>query len=57
MLAHVSTAVHAKLLAQQVLGGRHKAVAAAALLFFFNGGLGFIYDFDMMGRDNFQKIS
>ena len=28
------------LLAQQILGGRHKAVAAAALLFFFNGGLG-----------------
>ena len=45
------------LLSYQVLGGRHKAVAAAALLFFFNGGLGFIYDFDMMGRDNFQKIS
>ena len=45
------------ILAQQVLGGRHKAIAAAALLFFFNGGLGFIYDFDMMGRDNFQKIS
>ena len=45
------------LLAHQVLGGRHKAVAAAALLFFFNGGLGFLYDFDMMGRDNFQKIS
>ena len=45
------------LLSYQVLGGRHKAVAAAALLFFFNGGLGFLYDFDMMGRDNFQKIS
>ncbi|MBE5799245.1 MAG: hypothetical protein E7321_04765 [Clostridiales bacterium] len=45
------------LLAHQVLGGRHKAVAAAALLFFFNGGLGFLYDFDMMGRDHFQKIS
>ena len=45
------------LLAYQVLGGRNKAVAAAALLFFFNGGLGFLYDFDMMGRDNFQKIS
>ncbi|MDA6854766.1 hypothetical protein OSL50_26830, partial [Escherichia coli] len=25
------------LLAQQILGGRHKAVAVAALLFFFNG--------------------
>ncbi len=45
------------LLAHQILGGRHKAVAAAALLFFFNGGMGFLYDFDMMGRDNFQKIS
>ena len=45
------------LLCHQVLGGRRKAVAAAALLFFFNGGLGFIYDFDMMGRDNFQKIA
>ncbi|MBQ7886606.1 MAG: hypothetical protein IJ313_06905 [Clostridia bacterium] len=45
------------LLSHQVLSNRHKAVAAAALLFFFNGGLGFLYDFDMMGRDNFQKIS
>jgi len=45
------------LLAHQVLHGRHKAVMAAALLFFFNGGLGFLYDFDMMGRDHFQKIS
>lgn len=44
------------LLAHQVLGGRHKAVAVAALLFFFNGGLGFLYDFDLMGRDNFAKI-
>jgi len=44
------------LLAQQVLGGRHKAVAAAALLFFFNGGLGFLYDFDMAGRDGFAKV-
>ncbi len=44
------------LLAQEVLGGRRKAVAVAALLFFFNGGLGFLYDFDMMGRDGFEKI-
>ncbi len=44
------------LLAQQVLGGRHKAVAAAALLFFFNGGLGFLYDFDLAGRDGFAKV-
>ena len=44
------------LLAQQILGGREKAVAVAALLFFFNGGLGFLYDFDMAGRDNFEKI-
>ena len=44
------------LLAQQILGGRHKAVAVAALLFFFNGGLGFLYDFDMAFRDGFEKI-
>lgn len=44
------------LLARQVLGNRHKAVAVAALLFFFNGGLGFLYDFDMAGKDNFEKI-
>ena len=44
------------LLAHQVLGSRHKAVAAAALLFFFNGGLGFLYDFDLAGRDGFEKI-
>jgi len=44
------------LLAQQILGGRHKAVAAAALLFFFNGGLGFLYDFDLAGRDGFAKV-
>lgn len=44
------------LLAQEILGSRNKAVAAAALLFFFNGGLGFIYDFDMAGRDGFAKI-
>ena len=44
------------LLAQQILGGRHKAVAVAALLFFFNGGLGFLYDFDMAFKDGFAKI-
>ena len=44
------------LLAQQILGERHKAVAAAALLFFFNGGLGFLYDFDLAGRDGFAKV-
>lgn len=44
------------LLAQEVLGNRRKAVAVAALLFFLNGGLGFLYDFDMMGRDGFEKI-
>ena len=45
------------ILAHQILGGRHKAVAVAALLFFFNGGLGFLYDFDLAGRDGFQKVS
>lgn len=44
------------LLAQQILGGRHKAVAVAALLFFFNGGLGFLYDFDMAWRDGFERV-
>jgi len=44
------------LLARQILGSRHKAVLAAALFFFFNGGLGFLYDFDMVGRDNWQKV-
>lgn len=44
------------LLSREVLGGRRKAVAVAALLFFLNGGLGFLYDFDMMGQDGFAKI-
>lgn len=44
------------LLAQQLLGGRHKAVAVAALLFFLNGGLGFLYDFDLAFTDNFARI-
>ena len=44
------------LLAHQVLGDRRKAVAVAAMLFFFNGGLGFLYDFDLAGRDNFEKV-
>lgn len=45
------------LLTQKILGSRHKAVLVAALLFFLNGGLGFLYDFDMVGRDNWQKVS
>jgi len=45
------------LLARQILGGRHKAAALAAVLFFFNGGLGFLYDFDLAGRDHLQKVS
>ena len=44
------------LLAQQLLGRRHKAVAVAALLFFLNGGLGFLYDFDLAFTDNFARI-
>ena len=44
------------LLAQQILGGRHKAVAVAALLFFFNGGLGFLYDFDLAFADHFARV-
>ena len=45
------------ILAREILGGRNKAILAATLLFFLNGGLGFIYDFDLMGRDGFAKIS
>ena len=44
------------LLAQQILVGRHKAVAVAALLFFFNGGLGFLYDFDLAFADHFARV-
>ena len=44
------------LLAREVLGDRHKAVAVCALLFFLNGGLGFLYDFDMAGRDGFERV-
>ena len=44
------------LLAQQLLGRRHKAVTVAALLFFLNGGLGFLYDFDLAFTDNFARI-
>ena len=44
------------LLAQQMLGGRYKAVAVAALLFFFNGGLGFLYDFDLAFADHFARV-
>ena len=35
---------------------RHKAVAVAALLFFFNGGLGFLYDFDLAFADLFARV-
>lgn len=44
------------LLAARYLGNRRKAIAVAALLFFLNGGLGFLYDFDMAFRDNFLKV-
>ncbi|MDR3051068.1 MAG: hypothetical protein LBU67_05050 [Oscillospiraceae bacterium] len=39
------------LLARAVLGDRPRVAALAALLLFFNGGLGFLYDFDLAGRD------
>ncbi len=44
------------MLAREILGGRHKAVAVAALLFFLNGGLGFLYDFDMAFKDHFERV-
>ena len=56
-LMMVITYVGYMILAREILGDRHKAVLAAALMFFLNGGLGFLYDFDLMGRDNFAKIS
>ncbi len=39
------------LFAREVVGRRHYVIALAMLLFFFNGGLGFLYDFDMAYRD------
>lgn len=44
------------LLAREVLGDRRKAVAVCAALFFLNGGLGFLYDFDMAGKDGFERV-
>ena len=44
------------ILAREILGERRKAIIVAALLFFLNGGLGFLYDFDLMGRDYFARI-
>ena len=45
------------ILAREILGNRRLAIVAAALMFFLNGGLGFLYDFDLMGRDGFAKIA
>ena len=44
------------ILARALLGNRNKAIAVCALLFFFNGGLGFLYDFDMAWRDGFSRV-
>lgn len=44
------------LLARSMLGRRPWLVALAMLLFFVNGGLGFLYDFDMAGRD-FSRVA
>ena len=41
----------------RILKGRWKAVAVCALFFFLNGGLGFLYDFDMAWKDGFQRVS
>lgn len=43
-------------LARAFLYRRNKAIVVAALLFFLNGGLGFLYDFDMAGRDHFARV-
>jgi len=44
------------LLARSALGPRRWLVVLAMLLFFVNGGLGFLYSFDMAGRD-FSKVA
>ena len=44
------------MLSRAFLGKRNKAIVVCALLFFFNGGLGFLYDFDMVGKDNFARV-
>lgn len=44
------------LLCRSVLGDRRKAVVLCAALFFLNGGLGFLYDFDMAGRDGLERV-
>ncbi|MBR1408186.1 MAG: hypothetical protein IJ573_04715 [Clostridia bacterium] len=44
------------LLCRRFLGSRKKAIAVAAVFFFLNGGLGFLYDFDMAGKDHFARI-
>ncbi len=44
------------ILARQVLGNRKKALIVCAALFFLNGGLGFLYDFDMAIADGFARV-
>ncbi|MCL2545173.1 MAG: hypothetical protein FWE77_04560, partial [Clostridia bacterium] len=44
------------LLARSALGPRRWLVALAMLLFFVNGGLGFLYAFDMVGQD-FSRVA
>ncbi|MBQ9010962.1 MAG: hypothetical protein IJ088_16770 [Clostridia bacterium] len=44
------------LLGRRILGNRPVAITAAFLFFFLNGGLGFLYDFDLAFRDNFERI-
>ena len=44
------------LLARRILGNRPLTIAAAFLFFFLNGGLGFLYDFDLSFRDHFVRV-
>ena len=44
------------LLGRRVLGDHPRTLLFAALLFFFNGGLGFLYDFDLAYRDGFARV-
>ncbi|MBQ7487423.1 MAG: hypothetical protein IJT77_08020 [Clostridia bacterium] len=44
------------LLARRILGNRPLTITAAFLFFFLNGGLGFLYDFDLSFRDHFERV-
>ena len=44
------------ILGRKILGNHSKTIAVAALFFFLNGGLGFLYDFDLAWKDHFERV-